>query len=88
MKTVWKYDVPVKDEFSFSMPVGAVLLHVAVQGTEVKLWALVDPQQAGELRRFRLAGTGHPVEYRNVAHVGSFMLHSGALVFHLFEILP
>lgn len=84
MASVYKYVIPVVDEFTILMPKGAEILHVATQGAEGHLWARVDPSNVPEQRYFKLRGTGHEVD-TGCQHVGTFMLHGGALVFHLFE---
>jgi hypothetical protein len=88
VKRVYKYALPVEDIFTLTLPFGAELLHVDEQHGAPCLWALVNPDATSEQRRFRLAGTGHPIEIaKPMRHVGTFFLHGGELVFHLFEIL-
>lgn len=89
MLTVYKYEVPLTDDFAIDMPCGARILSVQVQNGEPVLWALVDPE-ARELRRhFRLAGTGHMIDQApaDLLFIGTMQLRGGALVFHLFEAL-
>ncbi len=82
--TIWKFPVPVADSFAVNMPVGARLLSVQVQHGEPVMWALVDPAASMELRRFHVYGTGHPVGSEAGEFVGTFQIHGGSLVFHLF----
>jgi hypothetical protein len=86
MKTVWKFPFPAVDEFSLNMPCGAQILHVAMQGHQPTLWALVDDKALTEERRFRFAGTGHPLDdlRGGERYVGTILARSD-LVFHLFE---
>lgn len=86
MNSVWKYPIPVDDRFFIQMPRGATALTVQVQREEPQLWARVDPTAPIEERRFALCGTGHLRADINGRYVGSFQLHEGALVFHLFEV--
>lgn len=87
-KSIWKYSVSANDVFVLNMPVGATVLSVAVQGVDVNLWAEVDPSNQSAQRRFRLAGTGHPIPADEPRRfIGTFLSQGGALVFHLFEIL-
>lgn len=81
---VWKFTIPIDDAFEISMPIGAELLCVREQDNRGQLWARVVPERPVEPRRFFLRGTGHPVDL-DCKYVGSFMMHDGALVFHLFE---
>ena len=87
--TIWKFPIPFADTFSIDMPAGAKLLHVAEQHRDVCLWALVNPTAPKEPRYFCIAGTGHPIDTpcQQLQYVGTFLLESGRLVFHLFEIV-
>lgn len=85
MFAVYKYEISATDDFTLDLPVGARFLSVQVQyGTPV-LYALVLPTNARQTRRFRLAGTGHPIANPSeLDFVGTFMVSGGSLVFHLF----
>lgn len=87
MKTVWKFGFPVDDRFRVSMPAGARILSVQAQRECPCLWALVDSSAEPEVRTFRLAGTGHPVD-DGLTYLGSFQMAGGRLVWHLFEEAP
>jgi hypothetical protein len=85
MLTIWKFPFQVGDEFSILMPRGAHLLSVAMQGDQPCVWALVNSEAPKVPVRFRLYGTGHPVDGRDISRfVGTFQMHGGGLVFHLF----
>jgi hypothetical protein len=86
MRTVYKYPFEVTDYFNLEMPQGAEILTVQTQGGERHMWALVDPVAPKELRAFRLAGTGHPINDLDLQYVATFQLKGGLLVFHLFEL--
>lgn len=81
--TIWKYPLAVADMQTIAMPAGAEPLFVAVQGANVCLWARVNPDAPNKDRAVRVAGTGHP-DATGWPHAGSFLLHGGALVFHVF----
>ncbi len=91
VETIWKYEIEVNDSISIEMPKGARGIHVGVQlddfnGKEkVCLWAVVNPKNIIETRRFVVRGTGHSFKGEEGEHLGTFMLYEGALVFHLFE---
>ena len=101
MLTVYKYEIPAEDEFTIDLPAGAQPLSFQEQHGAGCMWALVDPEARTTKRRFRLAGTGHPIEYAEPAgvpyrsppnigalrFVGTAQFRGGALVFHLFEVL-
>ena len=90
MLAVWKYPLPFPtyDEFNLTMQKGAKVLTVQVQGDQPCIWALIDASAPTEVRRFRVAGTGHWLEQERACldYVGTFQLNDGQLVFHLFEI--
>lgn len=87
MKEIWKYTILVEDFLEIKMPVDSMVLTIQVQRGTPCLWVLVNPEAEKETRRFRLAGTGHPIESQHAdMYIGTFQLHGGSLVFHLFEI--
>ena len=90
MKEVWKFEIPINDYFELVMPEKAKILYVDVQKDLPCLWALVDPEpnHPKEKRKFRFAGTGHPItqEPETLIHIGSFQMNGGDLIFHIFEI--
>ena len=84
---IYKYAVPVADEFTIEMPEAARLLDVQVQRGDVQLWAMVDPEARKVTRKFAMRGTGHDAGGLGFAsHVGTFQVSGGALVFHLFDL--
>ena len=84
MRKVYKYDIPMEDEFTLDLPTGSQILTAQSQFNQPKLWVLVDPDKPKKPAKFRLAGTGHPIDDRVGQYICSFQLHGGALVFHLF----
>lgn len=87
---VWKFEIPVDDDFTLALPRGAQILHVDDQLGIPHIWALVDPESSLENRTFRLAGTGHPIKVDleqpcYILHLGTFKMEGGLLIFHLFE---
>ena len=87
MSVIWKFPVEIKDEFSIEMPAGAELLSIQAQRGEPFLWAEVNPEAELKSRKFRVFGTGQPIEVDEwIEYVGTFQMHDGALVFHLYEI--
>lgn len=84
MKTIWKYAVELKDRFEVDLPMGAEFLSVQSQFGRPQMWWLVDPRMPVTKCRFAVHGTGHPVEGKKI-YLGTFQIHDGELVFHLFE---
>jgi len=89
-RTIFKYPAPmpgVTYPGPVLMPRGAQIVHVAMQGHQIMLWALVDKDAPLEDRHFVTVGTGWPLDVvgGNLKHVGT-VLH-GELVWHVVEVL-
>jgi hypothetical protein len=85
MKKVFKYDVSLEDTFTVKMPIGAEMLYTQAQNDIPRLWALVDTDKKEQEYKFRLAGTGHPIDDSLVLkYIGTLQIYG---VFHLFQIL-
>jgi len=99
MKAVWKFEFEIDDNIEIEMPVDAEILYVDIQiqrrgsfmdgdppTKEVPcIWARADLDRPKVKRKFRLAGTGHPLPDMGLQHLGSFKMSQDWLVFHLFE---
>ena len=79
MQTIYKYTIEVTDDQKIEMPKGAQILTVQVQGNEVCLWALVDPDLKKELRHIEVFGTGHNVSDDERTYIGTFQLHGAKI---------
>jgi hypothetical protein len=88
--TIWTYFLDTKDFNRIPMPDGATVLAVAVQGDQPCLWALVDPMASNmnAPRTFRTYGTGQAMPDNPGFYIGTYQLHGGSLVFHVFEVQP
>jgi len=89
MFKVFKYPVPMVDEFDMDLPSGAKILKVECQRNEPFMWCLVNPEKrVFEKRKFRLAGTGHEINqyYNKINHISTFQMADGALIWHIFEV--
>lgn len=89
MKRIYKYNIPITDVFTLSLPKGARVLAVQEQHGEPFIWCLVKNDAPREDRHFRLAGTGHPIEVleADLYYIGTWQSLGGTLVWHLFEVL-
>lgn len=90
MLKVFKYPIKPDDYFEVSLPQGSQILTVDNQFENPNIWALVDPEKPMVTRTFRLAGTGHPIDHTqgDLFYHGTIQLMGGALIFHLFELMP
>lgn len=86
---IYKYEIPVEDDFTLWLPQDAEILTVKTQRERPYFWAWVDLKAPTELRSFILRGTGHPfVKSAQIRYTyrGSFFLQEEIMIFHLFEI--
>ena len=93
LKQIWKYPWPATNRMGpdkvakFQMPKGAKTLTVQNQNGWPQFWALVSPNEPMVEREFHLFGTGHDLndDIDPNAYVGTFQMHDGQLVLHVFE---
>lgn len=85
MKTIWKYSLDgIMSEIQ--MPLDAQVLTVQTQnGQGHFLWALVNPMNDLETRKFTIVGTGNPFDSADTKYIGTFQ--DVPFVWHLFEIM-
>lgn len=88
MKTVHKYILPVFDVVKVTMPIGAKCLSVANQNEKLVLYALVDTENPTAIHRFRVSGTGHPIDekLKHIEYIGTALFQHGSLVLHVFDL--
>ena len=84
-RSIWKYEFKVTDSFSIDMPKDAEVLCVQVQGNRPVMWAVVDPKEPTEPRKFRVHGTGHPILTDKINYIGTIQEAGGSLIWHVFE---
>lgn len=62
MRTIWKYDVPITDEFELRMPVGWLVVSTGLDPQNRPcMWVDVDTEATMTEHRFAVVGTGNPV---------------------------
>lgn len=86
---IYKYPLQIEDRQIIEMPRGARILSIQVQNGVPCIWAQVNPKSEKEKRVIYIVGTGHDLEdfiFDSCGYRGTFQLHGGALVFHVFEI--
>lgn len=57
-RVIFKYQMPVLEQFSMFLPAGAQIIRMADQGGMFWLWAVVDTEAPAEERHFRAFKTG------------------------------
>jgi hypothetical protein len=85
-KTIWKYEL-TPDKLSIEMPKDAEILSVQMQNDIPCVWALVNPENKVKEKVIEIFGTGHEMYCDGISRkfIGTFQMHGGLLVFHLFE---
>jgi len=82
MRTIYKYTIV---EGQVKLPVGAVILTVAVQNELLRVWCEVDPDKTEfVVRTIVLVGTGHPLPAEGEYITTIFMPHE---VWHVYEVI-
>jgi hypothetical protein len=94
MLMVYKYTKELTDIMEFDLPTHAQILRIDSQSdgkdNVIALWAAVNPKtEYRQIRRIRIAGTGHPIDEEKVqlAYINTFTIMNKKLWFHAFEIL-
>ncbi len=90
MLRVYKYELPLNDYFELELQRGAEILKVETQFDNPQIWVLLDPDEPiMETRKFRFAGTGHPIveELEKLDFISTFQMRDGNLIFHVFEVI-
>ena len=86
MQTIFKYELPIQDTFTLTLPKGTHALHVGMQREIPCLWCLVDPDEDHYVEHaMRCYGTGHPVPAVPGHYLGTVLMRSDSLVFHFFS---
>ena len=88
MLKVFKYHIRIDDYLEIDLPEQAKILTVDTQRGTPYMWVLCNPELPIITRKFKIAGTGHPIEEEpdNLNHIGTFQLYNGDLIFHVFEV--
>lgn len=81
---IYKYPLIITDVQRITTFVGAKPLSLMVQNEIPCLWMMVDPTANTKLVSVDMYGTGYELPENPGRHIGSFMVHNGALVFHVF----
>lgn len=85
---IYKYPLAVTDVNRLELPKGAIILCVQLQKGIPCLWAQVDANENDkEVRLIETIGTGNPMKKAPRSYIGTYQLHDGNLVFHVFELL-
>ena len=88
MRIIYKYKVVFGSYSELDLPKDAQILKIDEQKDEIVLWALVNPDKPIITRKFKIEGTGYPIEEKeNLEYINTFYTNNNELVWHVFEIL-
>ena len=83
---IWKFPLSVIDKTVVAMPHSAQVLCVQVQNGMPYLWVIVrDTDAYKTTRTYSTYGTGQGHNEITGRYIGTYQLHDGAWVFHVFE---
>lgn len=87
MKQVWKYALDLSPTVQrIDMPAGAEILHVADQGRNIQMWALVELDRQPEARFFAAIKTGQNINPKfEWEYAGTALTHINEFAWHVFE---
>lgn len=85
---IWKWALRPTDTQFIRMPKDTRILCLQMQDNKPYLWGLVHEKAPTEMRGFATYGTGHqmPESVHYGQYVGTYQLHGGTLVFHVFAL--
>jgi hypothetical protein len=85
---IYKYPIPfvIGRAIPVTMPRGAKILSVQVQGETLCLWAMVDPSLPTETETIRIIATGEPIDPTLAVMIDHLAtIQSGPYVWHVFK---
>ena len=85
MKQIYKYLLTIDANNSIELPKNSKILSLQLQNNNPCIWVLVDPKEPLEVINFVTYGTGHEIKSGLGDFIGTYQLHDGALVFHVFK---
>lgn len=87
-KVIYKYQIPVSEHFTMSLPKGAEIIRLHGENGLLWLWAIVDTDQDDEKRKFhafKCGGSGMN-ELSNLKYIGCAAIYIQAeLMLYFFE---
>jgi len=81
-KVIWEYKLRIEQN-NVMMPAHAQILTAQMQGDDLMLWALVDPDTPKVNRVIEVMGTGWQTNYRDLHYIST--VQERGYVWHVFE---
>jgi hypothetical protein len=85
MKTIFKYPVPINDEFKLMLPIHHKILTFRCLRSQFYIWALVESDSPAAEFTFGVYGTGHPIGWFK-EYIGTAPDTNENFVWHLFAL--
>ena len=88
MRTIYKYQIPIRGEFELELPMGYEILAFKRQNKHPMIWVLHETDNPKEVVKFNLVCTGEAIDDRffsDVKFIGTEIF--GHIVFHLFQMI-
>ena len=88
MKAIYKYPLEVLGSQPLALPASSIMLTVQTQREVPCIWAIVDLEDVRsantKVYTVKIYGTGHKHEKIEGRYLGTFQLHGGGFVGHVF----
>ena len=86
MKKIWKFPLQIiQGEQAITAPSDFTVTHIDMQGPQLFLWVLVDPDSIIVEHRFEVYGTGHEIDRDR--KLLATVVDPPHYVWHVFEVL-
>ena len=86
MKTIWKFTLEITDKQVIMLPEQSKIICVQVQQGKPCIWAEVDLSKTDTADQYDIYtyGTGHEVENIEGQYIGTYQLHDGYQICHVY----
>lgn len=85
-RTIWKYQIPVLEDFNISLPKGAEIIRFDNEEGKLWLWAIVNPDSPTEERRLLAFKTCAEMPDKSLKFLGMAAIYIQAeLMLYYFE---
>lgn len=88
-RTIWKYQIPVLEDFTVKLPRGAEIIRFANENGMLWIWAIVEPDNPIEEKRLLAFKAGAEMPSVGLRYLGCAAIYVQAeLMLYYFEPLP
>lgn len=88
MKKIYRYEIPLKDQFTLKIPADGEILHVGEKDGVPNIWININDEHEWDNRLFFVYATGEPIERDDLKYIGTFQDKKNpdfTFIWHLFE---